>query len=109
VLGSGSNLDLYAPLGEINAGDAGIKTVGNAFLGATRLVGADNFAASGKSSGLAVQVDASAAVSAIPQAPAATSAGLKDQKVAEDDEEQRRKRRPRRSIFLDFLGFSQGE
>ncbi|MEL4181503.1 filamentous haemagglutinin family protein [Roseateles sp. PN1] len=109
VLGSGSNLDLYAPLGEINAGDAGIKTLGNAFLGATRLVGADNFAASGKSSGLAVQVDASAAVSAIPQAPAATSAGLKDQKLAEDDEEQRRKRRPRRSIFLDFLGFSQGE
>ena len=109
VLGSGSNLDLYAPLGEINAGDAGIKTLGNAFLGATRLVGADNFAAAGKSSGLAVQVDASAAVSAIPQAPAATSAGLKDQKVAEDDEEQRRKRRPRRNIFLDFLGFSQGE
>ncbi|KAK6025276.1 hypothetical protein OSTOST_08836 [Ostertagia ostertagi] len=42
VLSAGNDLDLYAPTGEINAGEAGIRSKGNAFLGAERLVNAND-------------------------------------------------------------------
>lgn len=107
VLNADSTLDLYAPKGEINAGDAGIKSLGNAFLGASRFVGADNLAISG------------AAVGAPPPAPSggvtaalstlAQSGALNDTKVnAEDSEEEKeRKRRRRLALVLDFLGFGE--
>lgn len=109
VLDAASSLDLYAPLGEINAGDAGIKTAGNAFLGATRLVGADNVNVGGTVKGATLSVETSAGALSVPLPASATAAGNRELQSPDDDEEKRRKRRPRRNLFLDFLGFGQGD
>lgn len=109
VLDAASTLDLYAALGEINAGDAGIKTAGNAFLGATRLVGADNVAVGGVVKGASLTGETSAGALSVPLPSSATAAGKREMQSADDDEEKRRKRRTRRNLFLDFLGFGQGD
>ena len=105
VLNADSTLDLYAPKGEINAGDAGIKSLGNAFLGASRFVGADNLAISGTAVGAPPPAPAggtTAALSTLSQsgALAATNVNADD-----SEEEKQRKRRKRLSLILDFLGF----
>ena len=106
VLDAASTLDLYAALGEINAGDAGIKTAGSAFLGATRLVGADNIAVAGPISGLKPVVETGGGALSVPLSPSATAAGNRDLQNGDDDDEARKKkRRSRRNLFLDFLGF----
>ncbi len=107
VLNADSTLDLYAPKGEINAGDAGIKSLGNAFLGASRFVGADNLAISGAAVGAPPPVPSggvTAALSTLSQ-----SGALNDTKVNADDseEEKERKRRRRLALVLDFLGFGE--
>ncbi len=51
-------VDLFAPSGEINAGDAGIGAAGNIFLGALRVVGADNINFGGTSVGVPVAAPA---------------------------------------------------
>ena len=109
VLDSTSALDLYAPRGEINAGEAGIKSLGNAFFGAVRFVGADNLAVGGISVGAppaAPSGGSTAGLAALGQS--ATAAGPQPA-AKKDDEDERKKRRARRNVFLDFLGFSQGE
>ncbi len=109
VLDSGSALDLYAPRGEINAGEAGIKSLGNAFFGAVRFVGADNLAVGGVSVGAppaAPSGGATAGLASLGQS--ATSAGSQATSQ-KDDEDERKKRRNRRNVFLEFLGFTQGE
>jgi len=47
-----ADVDLYAPNGIINAGDAGISSSGNIFLGALEIRGADNIQAAGEIKGL---------------------------------------------------------
>ncbi len=46
------DVDLYAPSGTINAGDAGIQVSGNVYLGAPTILGADNISAGGDVKGL---------------------------------------------------------
>jgi hypothetical protein len=48
------DVDLIAPNGEINAGDAGIQSAGNLTLAAIRVVGADNIKVGGVSTGVPV-------------------------------------------------------
>jgi hypothetical protein len=103
VLDKGSALDLYAPLGEINAGDAGIKSAGNLFLGATVVRGADNIAATGAVQGASLAAPAPPPPSITPPTPAATEGGKRE--AASGDEDENRKRRPRRNLLLEFLGF----
>lgn len=107
VLDAGSTLDLYAALGEINAGDAGIKTAGSAFLGATRLVGGDDVKVGGERTGNDPNPPAPPAPIIVPASATATSSDARD--VQKDEDDERKKRRLRRNIFLDFLGFGQGE
>lgn len=45
------NVDLIAPIGFIDAGDAGIRSSGNLNLAATKILNADNIAATGSTSG----------------------------------------------------------
>ena len=47
-----ADVDLYAPNGIINAGDAGISVSGNIYLGALEIRGADNIQAAGEIKGL---------------------------------------------------------
>lgn len=46
-----SDVDLYAPSGIINAGDAGITVSGNVYLGALQILGAENIQAGGEIKG----------------------------------------------------------
>lgn len=52
-------VDLYAPSGAINAGDAGIGSAGNIYLGALHVIGADNINFGGVSVGVPVTTTAS--------------------------------------------------
>jgi len=105
VLNAASDLDLYAPSGEINAGEAGIRSRGNAFLAANRLVNAIEIQVGGESRG-GGKVEASAPQISAPvsTALAATTAGLFD---SDKEDEERRKRRARRILLLEFLGFGE--
>jgi len=104
VLNEDSDLDLYAPNGEINAGDAGIKSAGNAFFGAIRFVGADNLQVGGAVSGGPPPVQSAGATSGLASlGQSATAAG--NRVDTNDDEDERRKRRARRNLLLEFLGF----
>src|SRR3546814_353999 len=47
-----SRLDLIAPRGEVNAGDAGIRVVGDLNIAALRVVGLDNIQVTGEATGL---------------------------------------------------------
>lgn len=100
ALDEDSALDLFAPRGEINAGDAGIKAVGALFLTAMQIVGVDNIAAGGPSIG-------------VPPAPAvgnaATNVGSLGQSAtaagSDAGENSTSKRRNRRQVLLELLGF----
>jgi filamentous hemagglutinin family protein len=48
------SVDLFAPTGTINAGDAGIGSAGNIFLGALQVIGANNINFGGTSAGVPV-------------------------------------------------------
>lgn len=58
------DVDLFAPSGVINAGDAGIGTAGNLTVAATQVLGADNFDVGGVSVGVPV-VDTGAFASSL--------------------------------------------
>ena len=108
VLNAASTLDLYAPVGEINAGDAGIKSLGNAFLGAARFVGADNLSVAGVAVGAPPPASTggdTAGLAAVSQASATAGTRVNPD---DSDEEKERKRRKRLNLILDFLGFGDG-
>lgn len=102
VLNEDSDLDLYAPSGAIDAGEAGIRARGNVFLGAVVVRGADNIQIGGNAAGSpigAVPVTLPAAVAPVPS----------EARGGGDDEDERRKRlRARRQLLLDFLGYGRG-
>ena len=52
--GTPGTVDLFAPYGEINAGEAGIRSAGNINLGARVIIGGDNITAGGVTSGAPV-------------------------------------------------------
>lgn len=102
VLDPSSTLDLYAPQGAIDAGEAGIRAAGNAFFGAQVVRGANDIAVGGSAVGAPPappSVGATVNLGSTAQESVARSAG------ETDDEEERRRRRARRQLLLDFLGF----
>ena len=81
------NVYLFAPIGVVDAGDAGIGTAGNLFVGAVEVKGADNFDIGGVAVG--VQVSTSGDVSGMTGAgdvtSGATSSALDQvESIAED-------------------------
>ena len=56
------SIDLVAPHGEVNAGDAGIRSAGNIFIAAPRVVGADNISFGGSGAGVPVAAPAPVSV-----------------------------------------------
>lgn len=55
ALKAGSDVYLIAPKGEVNAGDAGIRSAGNLLIAAQRVVGADNIQVGGVATGVPVE------------------------------------------------------
>jgi hypothetical protein len=108
VLGAESTANLFAPMGEINAGDAGITAAGRLNVGANTLANFDNVRAPNPVSSGNEPPPSTAGLAAVGQS--ATSAGTR---VAEDrrqdEEDERRKRRSRRALLLEFLGFGRGD
>lgn len=103
VLSAGSDLDLIAPAGEINAGEAGIRAKGNANIVAERLVNAIEINVGGKTTGGGKVEAPPPTISAPPNtALNATSAGATS---SESEEDGKKKRRRRRNLLLEFLGF----
>jgi len=76
------SVDLFAPYGEINAGEAGIRSAGNINLGARVITGADNISAGGVTTGAPVASAAGLSVSA-PASTDSTSAGKQGDQVGE--------------------------
>ena len=70
AVGRVSDVDLIAPAGIVDAGDAGIRATGNLNISALKVLNADNISVGGKSTG--VPVSASINVGAIAGASAAT-------------------------------------
>ncbi|MBT9487965.1 MAG: filamentous hemagglutinin family protein [Rubrivivax sp.] len=102
ALDADSSVGLFAPRGEVNAGEAGISAAGNLTIGAARVVGADNIAAGGGSNVVQPSASAGATASLASLGSAATAAASNATPSGDDDE---RKKRRRRNLFLDFLGF----
>jgi len=97
------DIDLLAPLGTIDAGEAGIRVSGNVNIGALHVVNAENIQVQGKSSGLPVV--AAVNVGALTNASAAaSSAAAAAQDVMQRDRAEARKALP--SVFtVRVLGF----
>jgi len=107
VLNAASNLDLYAPKGTIDAGDAGIKSLGNAYFGAAAFVGTDNLSVAGVSVG-APPPASTGGGTAVLAAVASNAGAATTVNAGDSEEEKERKRRKRLNLVLDFLGFGDG-
>lgn len=86
-LAADSNVELFAPKGTVNAGDAGIRSSGRVTIAAQRVVGADNIQAGGSKVGVP-QVEAAAAPPP-PPPPAAEAAKAAEQATASAGESTR--------------------
>jgi filamentous hemagglutinin family protein len=67
------DVDLIAPRGEVNAGDAGIRVAGNLNIAALRVVGADNILVGGASTGVPV-VQSTGALASVAAGAGSTAA-----------------------------------
>jgi len=106
VLSPENSAYLFAPMGEINAGDAGITTLGDLIIDGLTIVNPDGFGGNKPPPGQGEALPSTAGLAGLGQA--ATSAGLSSAQQREAEEEERRNRRPRRNLLLEFLGFSPG-
>ena len=104
VLDANSALDLYAPAGAIDAGEAGIRALGTVVLGAEVVRGADDIQGGSVQGAPA----ASPTVGLTAGLSAATSNANSLNASGEDEDEKRKKRRARRNLLLEFLGFGRG-
>jgi hypothetical protein len=80
--GKPGDVDLFAPYGEINAGEAGIRSAGNINLGARVITGADNIVAGGTTTGAPVASVAGLSVSA-PASTDSTSNGKQSDQLGD--------------------------
>lgn len=76
--GKPGDVDLFAPYGEINAGEAGIRSEGNINIGARVVIGADNIKAGGVTSGVTAPSTANVSFSAPVSADSSSSAKQSD-------------------------------
>jgi hypothetical protein len=81
------DVDLYAPTGVIDAGEAGIRVTGNINLGAVAVVNASNISAGGSSTGAPVATVTAPSVSSISNASSAAAASSAPAAKANDEKQ----------------------
>ena len=81
------DVDLYAPTGVIDAGEAGIRVTGNINLGAVAVVNASNISAGGSSTGAPVATVTAPSVSSISNASSAAAASSTPASKANDEKQ----------------------
>ncbi len=95
-----SRITLLAPVGTVDAGDAGVRASGDVFVAAARVANADNFKVGGQSFGVP-----SLAVSAAPTIPASATSAIAANAFKPNDN-------PggagRSRLFVDVLGYFGG-
>jgi len=79
--GQPGTVDLFAPYGEINAGEAGIRSAGNINLGASVIIGRENISAGGVTS--ASPVASVATLSFTPISSDSNNSGKQGDKMSE--------------------------
>lgn len=104
TLDANSKAYLFAPRGEINAGEAGIKTLGSLTIDAPVIVGGNDIQIAGGGNLAPPPVVGNAATSLGDLGQSATAAGPE-----QADESERAAGTPRRRLLLDFLGFGSDE
>lgn len=95
------DVDLIAPKGTVNAGDAGIRVAGNLNVAAYRVVNVDNIEVGGESSGLPPVISVN-----VGALTAASQAAGSAQRAAEEVT-RRTPRRPPSVISVEILGYGQ--
>jgi hypothetical protein len=101
------NVDLIAPSGVIDAGDAGIRSSGNLNLAATKVLNADNIAASGSTAGAPPAAPPPAAPN-VSGATAASSTSAANNSAAQNATKQNNTEPPEPApsiISVDVLGY----
>lgn len=98
-----SSIILIAPVGEVDAGDAGVRASGNVFVAAARVANAENFSAGGEITGVPALASTVA-----PPPPTAAAAAIVAQ-VARIGQENANANDRRSLITVDVLGFSGGD
>jgi hypothetical protein len=81
------DVDLYAPTGVIDAGEAGIRVTGNINLGAVAVVNASNISAGGSSTGAPVATVTAPSVSTVSNASNAAAASSTPASKANDEKQ----------------------
>ncbi len=107
VLDAASILDLYAPRGEISAGEAGIKPQGVVYLGTDSFVG--QVEGSGNAVGAPPAPPPAGATAALASAGQSAAAASNAPQVSRSEGDETNPRRRRRKLLLEFLGFGPGE
>jgi hypothetical protein len=98
-----SRVTLLAPVGTVDAGDAGVRASGDVFVAAARVANSDNF----KVGGVSVGVPSSAAVAA--PAPPANAAAATTATAAQANSQQNGNGNDRPSMIrVDVLGYAGG-
>jgi hypothetical protein len=108
------DVDLIAPNGAIDAGDAGIRSAGNLNVAAVQVLNAENIQVTGASAGAPSSVAVSApvvSVAAPPPPPTNSSTGPNPASDAKKrEEEEKKKADDAMSIFsIEVLGYGGGD
>ncbi len=107
------NVDLIAPIGAVDAGDAGIRATGNLNIAASVVLNAGNIAVGGASAGApsapAVSTPALGGLASAAAAGAATSNSPAAQQASKQDQETKQDSQPPSIITVEVLGYGGGE
>jgi hypothetical protein len=106
------NIDLIAPKGAVDAGDAGIRVSGNLNVAAARVLNAGNIAVGGSSAGTPAGAPASASVPSVTptSTTAATNSTASEQATAQQKQQQASQTEETPSIItVEVIGYGGGD